>query len=216
MTSIPVRALLAGQVLPFGRGEGSAIAKTPLDGPVEIGVLGIVGDEQADQRHHGGPDKALHHYPFDHYARWADLAPDHPLLSAPGAFGENLSTLGLDETTACLGDRFRLGRALIEISQAREPCWKQGDRMAWTTLPKIMVREGRSGWYCRVIEAGTAQAGDLLTLVDRPYPAWSVRRVFDLIIGGKHIDDLIGLKELSENPVLFSGWRDKARRLIGG
>ncbi len=204
--SVAVRALLSGRVRPFARGEGSAISKAPLSGKIRITRQGIVGDEQADALHHGGPDKALHHYPFDHYARWRrDL--DHEDLQAAGPFGENVSTLGLTEDEVCLGDRFRLGTALVEISQARKPCWKQGDRLGWTQLPSLMVREGRSGWYYRVIEEGEAEAGDALDLVDRPLPDWSVRRVFDLIVAGKNKTDKAAFRALVEMDVLFDGWR---------
>ncbi len=204
--SVAIRALLSGRVRPFARGEGSAISKAPLSGKIRITRRGIVGDEQADALHHGGPDKALHHYPFDHYARWRrDLG--HEDLLAAGPFGENVSTLGLTEDEVCLGDRFRLGTALVEISQARKPCWKQGDRLGWTQLPSLMVHEGRSGWYYRVIEDGEAEAGDALDLVDRPLPDWSVRRVFDLIVAGKNKTDKAAFRALAEMDVLFDGWR---------
>jgi MOSC domain-containing protein YiiM len=211
--SFPVLALLAGRVQPLARGAGSAIAKTPLDGAVRIGLLGLNGDEQADLSVHGGPDKALHHYPGDHYAYWATKAVDHPLLNAPGAFGENISTWGLLESEVCIGDRFRLGTALLEISQGRQPCWKQAARMEWSTLPAMMVRERRSGWYYRVIEEGIAVTGDMLELVDRPLPDWSVARVFGLLIAGDHKNDPAALGELANMDVLFKGWRNRAAEL---
>ncbi len=210
---VPILAVLAGKTIPFARGESSAIAKVPLNGVIKIGFLGIVGDEQADPRYHGGPDKALHHYPFDHYAAWAARTPDHPLLNAAGAFGENISTMGLCEGDVCIGDRFRLGSAMIEISQGRQPCWKQGERMTWATLAALMVKERRSGWYYRVIEEGKAQAGDMLDLIDRPLPDWSVRRVFGLIIGGDHKRDPSALNTLMHMEHLYKGWRRRAAEL---
>lgn len=211
-----ILALLAGKSRPFSRGENSAIAKDPCAGRIRIGFLGIDGDEQADSRFHGGPEKALHHYPSDHYAHWASLAVDHPLLNAPGAFGENISTWGLLETEVCIGDRFRCGTALLEISQGRQPCWKQGARMEWTTLPTMMVRGRRSGWYYRVIEEGEAEAGDRIALTDRRLPDWSVARVFGLLIAGDHKRDPGALRELVDMELLFSGWRQRAAELIAG
>ncbi len=208
-------ALLSGKAVPFAQGEPSAIAKWPVEDAVHITAHGIVGDEQADLSVHGGLEKALHHYPFDHYAAWAARAPNHPLLGSPGAFGENISTLGLTEDTVCIGDRFRLGTALVEISQGRQPCWKQGLRMEWTTLPALMVRERRSGWYYRVIEEGTAQAGDMLDLADRPLPDWTVERVFALLIGGQHKQDPEALCALVAMEPLFLGWRQRALDLMG-
>ncbi len=212
--NVAVLALLAGRIAPFTAREGSAIAKYPLEGRVRIGLLGIADDEQADRVHHGGRDKALHHYPSDHYAHWGGLAPDHPLLNAPGAFGENVSTWGMIEDEVFIGDRFRLGTAVIEISQGRQPCWKQGARMEWATLPAMMVRERRSGWYYRVIEGGEAEAGDELHLLERPLPDWSVKRVFGLIIGGDHKSDPGALGELRDMPLLFQGWRARAAELL--
>jgi MOSC domain-containing protein YiiM len=214
MTGTPVLALLAGKVRPFARGETSAIAKRPLTGRAHIGVLGIAGDEQADHRYHGGPDKALHHYPRDHYGRWLRDRPDQTLLTAVGAFGENISTIGLTEESVCIGDRFRLGTALIEVSQGRQPCWKQGERLHWPTLPALIVRERLSGWYYRVLELGEAETGDMLTLLDRPLPDWSVARVFGLLIAGDHRRDRAALPELAGMAALYPGWRERARELF--
>ena len=207
---VSIRTLLSGRVRPFTRGEGSAISKAPLTGKVRFTLSGVVGDEQADAVHHGGPDKALHHYPFDHYELWRRESA-HADLRDVGTFGENVSTLGLTEDDVCIGDRFRFGTVLVEVSQARKPCWKQGDRLDWTQLPSLMVHEGRSGWYYRVLEPGQAQAGDDLILIDRPFPDWTTRRVFDLLVGGKHKEDRAALAFLSDMDVLFEGWRARAR-----
>lgn len=209
----PVRALLAGKGKAFARGEHSAISKQALSGPVTIGFLGVHGDEQVDKRYHGGPDKALHHYPFDHYDYWRGIAPDASQLEAIGAFGENISTFGWTEDAVCIGDRFRLGTALIEISQGRQPCWKQAERLSWSKVPALMVKQRRCGWYYRVIEEGMAQAGDELTLIDRPLPDWSVERVIGLILGGGHKHDPAALKTLADIDVLFHEWRAKAKEL---
>lgn len=214
MTCVEVLALLSGKARPFARNESSAIAKSSITGPVKIGLLGIEGDEQADPRYHGGPDKALHHYPADHYAHWGMIAVDHPLLNAPGAFGENISTWGLVEEAVCIGDRFRLGTALIEVSQGRQPCWKQGERMAWAALPALMVKQRRSGWYYRVIEEGMAAAGDGIELIERPLPDWTVKRVFALLIGGDHKKDPAALEALATMDLLYSGWRNRAIELL--
>lgn len=211
----PVLALLAGKAVPLARGEKSAISKQPLSGRVHIGLLGVEGDEQADLRVHGGPEKALHHYPFDHYARWAVNAPDSGLLNLPGAFGENVSTYGLSETDVCIGDRLRLGRALIEVSQPRQPCWKQGARLGWDQLPAMMVKERLSGWYYRVIEEGEAQEGDMLSLVSRSLPDWTVARVFGLVIAGDHKRDPGALPHVRDMELLEAGWRQRANNLIG-
>ncbi len=123
--NVEILAVLLGQIRPFrGDDEPSAIGKLPVVHPVAVGPMGLAGDEQADRTVHGGIDKAIHHYPADHYDGWRAYLGDVPLLDTPGAFGENISTLGLDESSVFIGDRFRLGTALVEVSQARQPCWK--------------------------------------------------------------------------------------------
>ena len=216
MISSSILALLTGKALPLARGDTSAIAKAPRQGAVRIGYLGLEGDEQADLRVHGGPEKAIHHYPADHYPHWATLAVDQPLLNLPGAFGENVSTWGLTEDQVCIGDKFRLGTALVEISQGRQPCWKQGARLEWPHLPALMVKERRSGWYYRVLEEGVAAEGDDLTLVERVLPQWSVARVFGLLIAGDHKTDPAALPELVAMTQLYGGWRIRAADLMAG
>jgi len=209
-----ILALLAGRIAPFrASDEPSAIAKQPVDGPVSIGIEGFSGDEQADRKHHGGPDKAIHHYAFDHYATWAEELGDHPLLAVPGGFGENISTSGLTEADVLLGDRFRLGTALIEVSHGRQPCWKLGHRFGHAPMVARIVKNRRSGWYYRVLEPGVAQAGDRLTLVERGLEAWPVDRLFHVLIGGGHKADPAVLPHLAALPVLAQAWRERAGEL---
>ncbi len=209
-------ALLAGRIAPFrAADEPSAIGKVPVPGRVRIGPLGLEGDEQADRRYHGGPDKALHHYPADHYPFWRGEIGDHPLLGAPGAFGENIAVSGLTETEACLGDRYRLGSATIELSHGRQPCWKQGHRFGEPWVTARIVKTRRSGWYYRVIEPGEAQAGDAFELLDRPLPEWTVERMFGLLIAGDHKRDPAAVRALAAMPVLAEAWRWRAAELAG-
>ncbi len=209
-----IDAVLAGKALPFRGDETSAIAKAAIESRVAITRLGLVGDEQADRSVHGGPDKALHHYPFEHYAQWQAEQPDHPKLTKSGAFGENLSTTGLTEEDVCIGDRFRCGIALVEVSQPRQPCWKQAHVMAWPMLPKMMVREAKSGWYYRVIEEGNVAAGDMMSLVDQPHPEWSVARVFRLVMHKSPARISADLQTLRDLVVLENGWRTMAAELL--
>lgn len=177
-----IDSVLCGKVVDFTRpGSRSAIAKTPVREVVLVTRLGLSGDEQGDLRVHGGPDKAVHHYPRDHYAPWQADIGAHPLLQQAGAFGENLSSTGLVEADICLGDRFQLGTALVEVSQSRQPCWKLSDRFAIKDMARRVQDTGRTGWYYRVLEEGQLRAGDALTLVDRPYPDWPLSRIIDVL-----------------------------------
>ena len=160
-----VEAVLTGRAVDYTRpGSRSAIAKQPVPGPVAVGTEGLHGDEQGDRRVHGGPDKAIHHYPREHYAAWRGEIGAHPLLDGPGAFGENISTTGLVEADLCLGDRLRLGTATVEVSQGRQPCWKLSDRFGVPDMARRVQDSGRSGWYYRVVEPGLVQAGDVTAL----------------------------------------------------
>lgn len=211
-----IDALLTGKARRFGaKGEPSAIDKRAVEGRRAVGALGIAGDEQADLSVHGGPDKAIHHYPRDHYGWWAETIGDHALLQDAGAFGENISTSGLTDSAACIGDRYRLGSALVEISQGRQPCWKLGHRFGIATLPATVVSSRRGGWYYRVIEDGAVGAGDALELMERPLPDWSVERVFHLLIGGAGKREPAALRALAAMDLLAANWRARADKLLG-
>lgn len=209
-----VESVLTGQVELFADST-SAIAKSAVSRLRKVGFLGIEGDSQADLIVHGGPDKAIHHYPRDHYGFWRATLGDKPVLSAAGAFGENISTTGLTEVTACIGDRYRLGTALVEIAQGRQPCWKQAHRLGDARAVLTMVKTRHCGWYYRVLEEGAVAAGDALLLEDRPYPDWNVARVIALLIAGEGKQNPAAARDLAAIPVLADGWRARAAMLAG-
>lgn len=210
---LAIDALLIGGPRPIAPGVMSAMAKEALAGPVGIGWLGLEGDHQADPVHHGGHDKAIHLYPFDHYAWWRTRLGDHVLLDRPGAFGENLSVRGAVDADFCLGDRFALGSALVEVSHGRSPCSKLNHRFGTSAMLADVVHSGRAGIYFRVIRQGEAAAGDRLTLVERPLPGWDMGRVFDLIVAGGHKRDPFGIAALAALPILAEAWRQRAVQL---
>lgn len=209
---VRIDALLTGRAVPYTRpGSRSAIAKTPRTDVVRIGPLGLEGDEQGDPRVHGGVDKAVHHYPFEHYAAWRAELGDLPVLAAPGAFGENLCSTGLDEDSVCLADRYALGDAVLEVSQGRQPCWKLNDRFGVRDMARRVQDSGRSGWYYRVVEPGSARAGDRLRLLERPCPAWPLRRLTRLL--AERVLDPDRLREALELPLVPS-WRTLLERRL--
>lgn len=218
MTSpVPILSLQCGKVAPFrGPDEPSAIGKVPVAGPVRVRRLGLEGDQQADLSVHGGPDKAIHHYPHDHYAFWRGEIGAHPLLDAFGAFGENVSTTGLTEDAVCIGDRWRMGSALVEVSQGRQPCWKLDHRFGGARVNAACIRSRRPGWYYRVIEEGVVEAGEAMELVARPFPEWSVARVFGLLIAGDHKRDRAGLEALGAVSALAGPWARRREKLLAG
>lgn len=180
-----VEAVCTGTARPFNGAELSAFAKRPREGAVQVLADGLAPDEQADRRVHGGPEMALHLYPLDHHGFWREQLGDHPLLAEPGAFGSNLAVSGLTEAMVHIGDRFRLGSALIEISQPRQPCWKIEHRFDAKGMVASIIQTGRCGWYFRVIEMGEVSAGDSLERVALGAADWSVARAFRALVAGK-------------------------------
>ena len=124
-------------------------------------------------------DKAVLAYSADHYPEWRESLriPDMPF----GAFGENLTIAGLSEESVCIGDIFRIGDAIFEVSQPRQPCWKLARRWRMHELTAYVVRTGRSGWYLRVQEEGWIEPRMQVTRIDRPNPAWSIARANEIM-----------------------------------
>ena len=206
-------SLFRGRGAELVPGLTTAIHKQPISAPVRCTFAGLDGDEQSDQRHHGGPDRALHYYPADHYLWWQTwqtalglLAPRTPWQA--GAFGENLSGPGLTETQACIGDLYRLGDALIQISQPRSPCFKLNQRFGYGQLSQVMQLNGRCGWLLRVLEEGVVAPDMIMELVERPYPELTVKRTADILFNqARNEGDLL---LLLENPALSPNWRQHA------
>ncbi|WP_271438516.1 MOSC domain-containing protein [Pontixanthobacter luteolus] len=206
---VEVTHLLAGKSRPFRGEEMSAIAKLPLTGPQHITELGLEADEQADTKVHGGPHMAVHLYPLDHNDFWRGEIGDHPLLNDAGAFGSNLAVSGLTEDAVHIGDRFRLGSALLEISQPRQPCWKIEHRFRQKNMVATILKSGRCGWYFRVIEAGTAEAGDALRRVVTGCSDWTVERAFSAIWGNPNAFGDSDIEQLADLKTLTPKLREK-------
>lgn len=206
-------SVLVGALAPLGPdGIMSGIAKTITAGPWRITPDGLEGDAQGDRKHHGGTEKALHHYPREHYAAWATEIGPHPLLSAPGAFGENLSTTGWIEGNVCIGDVVRFGPVLLQVSQGRQPCFRLNRRFSRDDMAVLVQRTGRTGWYYRVLEAGIVEAGTALTVVDRPQPDWPLARLLHLLYRDtRNRDALAQAVDVAE---LADGWRALFRRRL--
>lgn len=138
--------------------------KTSTSQIVTIGRDGIEGDGQADLTNHGGPDKAICVYAAEHFSYWRVFLNNERMDA--GGFGENFTTEGLDESQVCIGDRFLIGSAIVEVSQPRQPCWKLARRWDCKALTPEVQSTGKTGWYFRVIQPGVARAGESFELVD--------------------------------------------------
>ncbi|MSU91828.1 MOSC domain-containing protein [Rhodobacteraceae bacterium 2CG4] len=205
-----------GTLAPLGPANiPSGIRKVPVAGSVAALAHGLEGDEQGDRRHHGGRDKAVHAYPVQNYPLWTADLPDLAAEMRPGAFGENLVVEGAVEADVCLGDRWQLGYALLEVSQSRQPCWRLNLRFGRTDMARRVQDTGRTGWYFRVLEEGKISAGDTAHLVARPHPDWPLDRVWHLLYCNTL--DRAALAAFAALPGLPERWRALAEvRLSSG
>jgi MOSC domain-containing protein YiiM len=149
----------------------SGIRKQAVDSAVQVGILGIDGDEQADLTVHGGVDKAVYLYPHEHYAFWEKTFVDEmkkPTQLVPGVMGENLTTLGITEIDLWVGDRLKIGEVLLEVTEPRAPCYKFAARMGFRHAVKHMLQSGFTGVYLKVILQGSMEAKAAITLLPGP------------------------------------------------
>jgi MOSC domain-containing protein YiiM len=190
----------------------SAIGKRRTTDRLEITPTGFSRDAQADLEAHGGLEKAIHHYPGEHYPAWrAELGRDD---LAPGGFGENLSSIGLTEKTLCIGDVLSLGTATVQVSQGRQPCWKLAAHAGEERMAYLFQKTGRTGWYYRVLEPGFVAPGDLIALRERRHPDWTVQRVTQARLTRRIAPADAAV--LAGMPELFVGWRDAFAGMAGG
>lgn len=200
-------------VLSHGHREiESAFVKTPISGPAHLSRLGLPGDEHVYE-HHGGPDMALLAYPIEHYAHWRSLGLDLP---EAGAMAENLTVAGLIETEVRIGDVLACGEAQVQISQPRSPCFKLAARFSRRSLPQEIQSTGYTGFLLRVLSAGTIEAGDKVTLIERTEPSMTVAQAGHILNVAR--DDLDGARELLDIEALGSVTRRtlEARLAAGG
>ncbi|MGA3295087.1 MAG: MOSC domain-containing protein [Candidatus Acidiferrales bacterium] len=138
----------------------TGIFKSPVPGPLLLRRLNLDGDHQADLKNHGGRNKAVYAYPSEHYEFWRAECPEMELPFS--MFGENLTTEGLLEEDACIGDHFRVGEAVVKVTQPRIPCFKLGIRFGRPDIVKRFLASRRSGIYFSVLEEGLVNAGDAI------------------------------------------------------
>ncbi|CAG7934897.1 unnamed protein product [Penicillium salamii] len=160
----------------FGLPVQSAIFKSVRYGSVSVDKLGCRGDEHVYE-FHGGPDKALLQYCSQHYDVWGQELPGSAHLFHVGGFGENLVARKANERNTCIGDIIRIGCVIGQVSLPRQPCFKLNHRFQEKNMSRFTQERFRTGWYYRIIQEGSIQAGDEIQLLERPNPQWTVARV---------------------------------------
>jgi MOSC domain-containing protein YiiM len=195
---------MVGQPREIRAGCRTSLGRRPAD-LLKVGTTTVEGDACADARHHGGPDKVLHVYPSEHYARWHAQWPATPDMWQAGAFGENLSTVGVTEATQCIGDILQIGSALLQVSQGRQPCWKLNVAFGRPDMARDVQASGRMGWYLRTLRPGLVHPGDSIVLMQRPHPDWPLARVHRCLFLREHTE--AELQTLAHLTHLSASWR---------
>ena len=210
---VKLLALSVGPIKAIGPEKlQSGIDKKPVDRPLFLTKTGFIGDEQADKKHHGGAEKAVHHYDFDHYAFWKNELGHKAVFDTPTAFGENLSTSGLSEKDIAVGDVYRLGKAIIEVSQGRQPCFRLNVRFGVTDMSVRTQKSGRTGWYYRVLQEGEVTLQDELELLERLHEEWTIYRLWKAFyVTRTDYEELSHIASLNE---LSPSWRSLAQKRL--
>ncbi|MGM0805189.1 MAG: MOSC domain-containing protein [Bacillota bacterium] len=180
----------------------TAYNKTPQQQPVFLHITHFEGDGVGNTKHHGGTDKAVCVYPFEHYEKWTTELNLEVPLSVP-SFGENLTVRGLLEDDVCIGDLFSVGEAIVQITQPRQPCQTLASVLCRPDMIKKVVDTGRTGYYLRVIKEGLVAAGDEMLLIEKHPAHISVTESNQIKYGflkdAKKVQRLIEVKELAES-----------------
>ena len=203
MRLVSVNVSLPRQVEFRGQAVSTSIFKEPSVGRLLVRRLSIEGDWQADLRYHGGLNKAVYAYPFEHYAWWSKETGRSDF--SPGQFGENLTTEGITEETVRLGDVFRIGSSLLQVTQPRYPCFKLGIRMNDPFFPKRFLASGRTGFYLRVMQEGEVGAGDTVELAERS-DGLTVKELWHLVLIDK--GNVEGARQALRCRTLAPEWRE--------
>jgi MOSC domain-containing protein YiiM len=201
----PINGIYAGRISALtAEGAQSAIRKSLLEGPIRITALGVAGDQQADPDAHGGADKAVHQFAAANYAVLAQAFPQAATALTPGSIGENLSSALFDQNSVCVGDILTVGTVALQVSQPRSPCWKIDARFGVEGMSRFVSEHALAGWYYRVIQEGTVEAGDVLTLTERNADPITLREFWDCWISKK--PEVAQLERLRATPGLTAGW----------
>ncbi len=188
-----------------GQSVDTGIYKEEAPGPLMVHTLNIEGDQQADLKVHGGPNKAVYAYPSEHYEFWRDRRPD--LTFHPGVFGENLSVSGFNESTVCIGDVYRIGRAVrVQVTTPRMPCFKLGIKMGDPRFVKDFMDERKNGFYFKVLEEGEIAPGDKIEKLSEDGHGLSIDEVIQLYTIRK--EDVPLLKKAVSSTTLPEDWRE--------
>jgi MOSC domain-containing protein YiiM len=193
-----------------GQTERSGIHKSPITGSVALGLAKLAGDGQANLKYHGGREKAVYVYSADYYPDWQRVLGKDPL--EPSQFGQNLTVDGFPDEAVHIGDRFRVGTALMEVAQPRIPCAKLAARVGREDFSNEFLMAGRLGYYLYTLKTGEVQAGDSMERVRAAAHGVTVARLCRSVFSEAH--DLEVIKLALEFPYVDEGWKKRLRALL--
>ncbi|MBB6444824.1 MOSC domain-containing protein [Bacillus benzoevorans] len=221
MRASNVQKLFVGKVKKMGDPDASnwmeqpwesGIFKNSVYERIWLSKTGLTGDEVADTKNHGGPEKAIFAYPTIHYDFWKEELDLQEMRM--GAMGENIAVHSMDEHSVCIGDTYQFCDAVIQVSQPRQPCWKPARRFKMLDFALHIQRSGRTGWYFRVLKEGFVQGEREMTLLERPYPQWTIAKCNEVM----HVktDDLKLAKDLYTCAFLAENWKQTLLKRLAG
>ena len=193
-----------------GRTVRTAVWKTPVTGRIFARRLNLDGDGQGDLRGHGGEQRAIMVYQLDSYRYWASYLGRSDLVA--GNFGENLTVEGLADNEVCIGDRFRIGGAVVEVSQPRDTCYRVGIRLNRPEIAALLVAHHRPGFYFRVIQEGEIGAGDRVEKLSDGPERMTVAEIDALLYSAEH--PLEALRRAVRIPALSLDWQGSMQALL--
>ena len=198
------------EIIANGKPVMSAIYKSPVDGPVNLSLSNLDGDEQANRSVHGGRDKAVYVYSSTHYPYWQEQLGRAEMEASQ--FGQNITVDGLSDDEVKIGDRFQLGGAVVSVAQPRIPCAKLGTRMGDPTFPNIFLLTGRLGYYLHVEEEGALQAGDEMSLLESAEHNVTITALWRTVFTPAH--DLKIAEIAIDFPHLDNDWKKRLHAII--
>ena len=209
MQVISVNVALPREIEIKGRMVSTGIFKLPVSGVVRVRTLNLDGDRQADLTVHGGVDKAVYLYPSEHYSFWRQEL-EMPLTWA--AFGENLTTEGLTETSICIGDQLGIGSVVLQVTQPRLPCFKLAAKLQRDDIIKRFLDCRRTGFYTKVLKEGTLQSGDPIMLLQQDGAHISIHELTELYV--TKLPQPSQIRRVLSIPALAMSWREHFRKLL--
>ncbi|MBP1149625.1 MOSC domain-containing protein [Methylocaldum sp. RMAD-M] len=196
------------QVEHDGRRIFTGIYKEPTKGPVKAGAFGLEGDAQVDLKNHGGKDKAIYVYTVENYRFW-ERELEKPSLPF-GQFGENFTVSGMPDESVHIGDVFRIGKIVVQVTQPRVPCFKLGIKMGDPSFVNVFLSSGRTGFYFRVLEEGEVRSGDTIVRLREDEEQLNIKDAMLAIVKGPRQQEII--EKALRVEALSQSWRESLEK----